>query len=669
MEYNTTGGGALSGTTSPSATSLNGNGSTANLAKNNCYPTGTINKYGQITDDNPGPNDSSITIAAGDIGQFAVGDEVLIIQMRHATNAGKYEFKTIPAGGISGQIITFSAPLANAYYGSAGKAQIVKAPNYTDFKLALGTSIIPSAYASATGKGGIVIFRANGSVTVNGTISTSGYGFAGGAACSSDYCYAYQGDSYSAAGGQSTGPNAGGGGAGMAGTSNDLAGGGGAAHSSSGANGTVSGAGMAAGSGSTTVYGEADLSALYLGSGGGGGAADLGYPAGRGGYGGGIVFITANSLTVNSAGSIQANAEGGLSEGYVGGGGGGSGGSVYLGANTASIGTNLVAAAAGAGGNTNYADGGAGSAGRVYVKGASTGASNPAATTAGAYYASGAYISLPKAVGSGTKFGTISWTETLNGQTNAVKARSCDDAACTSAGTVDESTASAKQWANINNITSGSQLTSSTGITQGDGWIQYETTLSTANTAVTPTLDSVTITTIPLVLEMRAGNTATPDASWTDGGNWTNAEIGSGATPVSPVSLGATFDGNQYIQYRANLSTTDTAYTPSLDDITFNYQYYPANTDYILTSSAFNSGDSVNIVNQIQWNESVPTGTDVKFQVRTAPDNGSGSPDWTSVNASKWCGPTSCASTTGDTDYANSYYNTTPAGETLNTVH
>ncbi|MDP3056948.1 MAG: fibronectin type III domain-containing protein, partial [bacterium] len=66
----------------------------------------------------------------------------------------------------------------------------------------------------------------------------------------------------------------------------------------------------------------------------------------------------------------------------------------------------------------------------------------------------------------------------------------------------------------------------------------------------------------------------------------------------------------------------------------------------------------------VSWNASIPSGATLQFQIRTAPDS-SGSPDWT--NGSKWCGPTDCAATAGDADYAASYYTTSETD--LNSVH
>jgi len=142
------------------------------------------------------------------------------------------------------------------------------------------------------------------------------------------------------------------------------------------------------------------------------------------------------------------------------------------------------------------------------------------------------------------------------------------------------------------------------------GQISDFTTLSFAKT--TPASTTLTI-------DARAGNTATPDGTWTA---WSE-DISSGGSIAS-------LSDNRYIQYRANLATSDTDVIPTLDDITVNYTYYTAGT---LTSSAYDSGSDSNILSGITWSETLNNG-DVKFQVRTAPDS-SGSPgSWTA-----WQGP------------------------------
>ncbi|KKR47497.1 MAG: Cell wall surface anchor family protein [Parcubacteria group bacterium GW2011_GWC2_40_31] len=99
------------------------------------------------------------------------------------------------------------------------------------------------------------------------------------------------------------------------------------------------------------------------------------------------------------------------------------------------------------------------------------------------------------------------------------------------------------------------------------------------------------------------------------------------------------------LDFAADLLSSDSAFTPSLDDITINYQQYATSTD--LTSSPYDSSDAANVLASISWTENLPSATDIKFQLRTAPDS-SGSPGtWTS-----WLGPDG----TSDT------YFTDPAG-------
>src|SRR5690349_11667194 len=82
------------------------------------------------------------------------------------------------------------------------------------------------------------------------------------------------------------------------------------------------------------TYGIADLSKILFGSGGGAGGYETdpnpSQPCGNGGAGGGIIFIGANSIVVNSGGSIRSNG----ANAYVG--GGGSGGSIRIETNTLS---------------------------------------------------------------------------------------------------------------------------------------------------------------------------------------------------------------------------------------------------------------------------------------------------------------------------------------------
>ncbi|MBI5078225.1 MAG: fibronectin type III domain-containing protein, partial [Candidatus Yonathbacteria bacterium] len=138
--------------------------------------------------------------------------------------------------------------------------------------------------------------------------------------------------------------------------------------------------------------------------------------------------------------------------------------------------------------------------------------------------------------------------------------------------------------------------------------------------AYTTTLNGQTLT-----IDARAGNTATPDGTWT---SWQTG-IASGGS-ISGLA------GNKYIQYRANLSTTYTPVTPTLDSVTINYTQYALSGN--LTSSKYDTESAANVISNMLWSASgtSASGT-VKFQVRSSPDGTT----WTN-----WCGPaTACDGT------------------------
>ncbi len=117
----------------------------------------------------------------------------------------------------------------------------------------------------------------------------------------------------------------------------------------------------------------------------------------------------------------------------------------------------------------------------------------------------------------------------------------------------------------------------------------------------TPTNTSVSI-------DMRAGDsTNTSDGSWT---SWQTG-IASGGSISSHGS-------HRYVQYKVTLTTSDTSVTPSLEDLTFNYNTYP--TTQSLTSSAYDTTDSGNIIGAVGMNEdaTLPTGTTATISLRTA---------------------------------------------------
>ena len=106
---------------------------------------------------------------------------------------------------------------------------------------------------------------------------------------------------------------------------------------------------------------------------------------------------------------------------------------------------------------------------------------------------------------------------------------------------------------------------------------------------------------------------------------------------------------HQYFQYRATLTTTSSNTLPELTSTSVSQEAE-------LTSSPFNTQAAETLFNDVVWTESdgasgtIPSGTDVRIQVRSAPDSSGAPGTWTS-----WCGPNdgvsgSCTSTTYFTD-------------------
>ena len=354
-----------------------------------------------------GSNSVVVSSATG----FAINDEILIIQMT-GTGAGLYEFKKVSA--VSGSQLSLASALNNTYTNdSSSKPQVIRVPQYTSITLSnSGTSYTASAWDGATG--GVVVFRATGTLTLNtgtsiiaaalgfsgGSTRTGGSGGNGGSAgiwtgtagSSGNAGSAGQTHNGSASNGGATGGaggqpgiGAGWGGGGAGGTGGGGAGG---SYGSTGANGTngVSGTGGAGGGTSSgaggtgaagiggtspSAYGTAALSTMFLGSGGGsgasgaggaGGAGDgsltngngggAGGTGGAGGRGGGIVFVEVN--TIDNAGSILATGSAGSN--------GGDGVSPSW----------AGGSSGGPGGGAGGAAGGGGAGGSLYVKVAST---------------------------------------------------------------------------------------------------------------------------------------------------------------------------------------------------------------------------------------------------------------------------------------------------------
>ena len=448
---------------------------------------------------------SATLVTAPSVGCLNPGDEILLINLQGSNtafgNTGNYE--TLHIQSITGTTVTFTSSKAK-YYGNGSaddtnlgtaegtqRVMLQRVPNYSTLTVNTGINFFPATWDGA--KGGVMFFRANGSVNVNGTLHANALGYrggtqtgsfgttggggqggeafcgiggnggnentngsngaAGGGAGGRGSADTWGGNGYCGGGGgtYNTGRGKGAiyqGGAGAGGKS--IAGGGGAGYgtpgtapssrygaAASGQSGGTNSSGNGGYSAEDTTgggggsYGDANLTKLFFGAGGGRGGnyqGNGGSNGGVGGNGGGIIFISANSITVSGALTNNATNGGNYSAcsgagHYSGGGGGGAGGSIKLVGDNVNLGTAKVTASNGSGGSGcedgagGSNNGGTGGLGRVAIQYASTvgGSSSPSAGIAST--ASNSYsliisdeIPTPNAVG----YTPLTWLADLN---------------------------------------------------------------------------------------------------------------------------------------------------------------------------------------------------------------------------------------------------------------
>jgi len=355
--------------------------------------SGTINSYTNVT------GIATNVVTVGSSAAFAVGDKVLLIQMKGASittgnvvgfgnitaynNAGNYEYLTVAS--FAGNNITMTTNPCQTYTITSA-VQLIRVPVYTN------PNIIGNLTCTAWNGtiGGVVAFEATGTVTFNANINVAGSGFRGGLFATGGFScndpnYANgttgkKGEGIAAApAGQDANrrPLANGGGG--SNTGNPGAGGGG--NYGGGGRGGVDWSGC----GTTTSFGIGGLplttltTKAFLGGGGGGGFRDNGLNATSGTNGGGIVFIKANQITGNGF-TIQANGvDQTVNTDSEGAGAGGAGGSVHLWCPTYTSTLNINIKG-GNGGNINntlwngycHGPGGGGGGGYVWFSNAAT---------------------------------------------------------------------------------------------------------------------------------------------------------------------------------------------------------------------------------------------------------------------------------------------------------
>jgi len=311
------------------------------------------------------------------MGTFLAGRQVMIHQTIGA-GAGNYERATIAT--VSGATLTLTGALSRAY--TAG-AQVVQVQEYVNVTVNTGATLVAPAWDGTSG--GIMAFDA-ADTSVNGTVTMTARGYRGrGHACRYLCARGFQGEGPAGLGGVNITANGAGGGGGGAGQ--DGAAGGGGGHGAAGNGGGGGGCGACAeacpipGGAAGGASGAANLTtALFFGGAGGeGGADEDGANPGRGGTGGGIIFLRTTTLSLSGTGFITSDGEVGAGGNNgacggggcgMGGGGGGAGGAIRVVAlGTAAVGTNRILAQGGGGGGSTCGGGpgGTGSVGRVGI--------------------------------------------------------------------------------------------------------------------------------------------------------------------------------------------------------------------------------------------------------------------------------------------------------------
>ncbi|MEO7331849.1 MAG: hypothetical protein ABI193_24955, partial [Minicystis sp.] len=327
---------------------------------------------------------------------FAAGQEILIHQTQGA-GAGVWEIANVVS--IAGNDLTLSAGLLHGYTTNAGgnsHAQAVVVEKYATLDVPAGNVLAAPAWNGDTG--GILALHVTGAMTIEGVVSMAGRGYRGtGHSCTAMGNVRYTcvdgfaGESSLAPGMMSLLNNGIGGGGGAKGQ--DCGMGAGGSYATAGqigvnnAGGNCAASPKSADSPTGNLLGNANLTVnmFFGGAGGEGGADEDGSYPGKGGSGGGIVYLKAGTLAVTgtilsngaSGGNGNSSACGGGGCG-MGGGGAGAGGAIRIVAPTVNLTGGTVTTLGGTGGTcTCGGNAGNGGTGRIAIQGTLTGITNP----------------------------------------------------------------------------------------------------------------------------------------------------------------------------------------------------------------------------------------------------------------------------------------------------
>ncbi|MBI4099973.1 DUF2341 domain-containing protein, partial [Candidatus Microgenomates bacterium] len=160
----------------------------------------------------------STTITATSSSGLVVGDEILVINLQGTSsdnsNVGKYETARVTA--INGATLTLNHGLVNTYDGTTQKIMVQRVPNYAGVTVCTGNdspagvgctaagTLQPASWSNANGTGGVLFFRATGTVNVatSGTVSANSFGYVGGSGGAAGANGGNNGESYDGSNGR-----------------------------------------------------------------------------------------------------------------------------------------------------------------------------------------------------------------------------------------------------------------------------------------------------------------------------------------------------------------------------------------------------------------------------------------------------------------------------------
>jgi hypothetical protein len=115
-----------------------------------------------------------------------------------------------------------------------------------------------------------------------------------------------------------------------------------------------------------------------------------------------------------------------------------------------------------------------------------------------------------------------------------------------------------------------------------------------------------------VTLSVHTGNTPVPDASWT-------------SFTTIPASGGAINATSRYAQYRATLTSTDSAVTPSLDEVVLSFSPIPANNPPVAVNDSYSTDQGVTLnvaAPGVLANDTDPDNNPLTAVPGTGPSNG-----------------------------------------------